>query len=344
MSGETLFADLTAGLRVDYTGDIANQPGEGVITKTWIDPDWHYEYVTVELDDGREVSTTTRAFNGPGKRFEIAEDQTAPEDRASEATVAEVVALLDSFKLGTARRPANLDVLLINDGLAHVCAAGSWWSVSDNGGELMVELLNSGELRAIPLSAGRRNLNASTVASRVACALRREPIDFETEISDDRHALLSGTYVAEREHGPFWVSHLTPEQHARTCGYWFTVTESATPHTAFATREGLDTWMRLRGLELDQDLPHEGSARILGTYRERCYMDPAQFEAVDSGRLFRTLDNAEYTLGKITEDADGVRVVHYVNVNSSRVKFDYSESVALEHAGWIDVVVGDTGR
>jgi hypothetical protein len=44
----------------------------------------------------------------------------------------------------------------------------------------------------------------------------------------------------------------------------------------------------------------------------------------------RQLDNAEYTLGKVTQDADGVRTVHYLNCNvHDRVRFPYFESDAL---------------
>ena len=38
---------------------------------------------------------------------------------------------------------------------------------------------------------------------------------------------------------------LDPEQHKRTCGYWFIVTNGAMAHTAFATRgDGRDTAKR----------------------------------------------------------------------------------------------------
>lgn len=130
----------------------------------------------------------------------------------------------------------------------------------------------------------------------------------------------------------FWVSRLTAEQRARTCGYWYTVTTyGATPHTAFKTRAGLDRWMRERGLKLTggEALDNEsgGTCRIEGTYRTNSHLYDADTFADLSGELTRTLSNGDYVVAVITTDYDGIRTVHTLNPNvRGRVVYDYRES------------------
>ena len=87
---------------------------------------------------------------------------------------------------------------------------------------------------------------------------------------------------------------LAPEQHARTCNYWYTITSGwGTPHTAFETERGLRRWLRERGLEID-------------------------------GELTKVLDNAEYTLGILTRNDEGNVVVNHLNCNvRTRQAFEY---------------------
>lgn len=187
------FDDLHAGLRIDYTGDAANLPGEGVVVRTWIDSGFGYQFVAVKLDDGREMRVMVNSFNGPGRRFEISEDQTPPAERQQEATVDAVVAMLPHFNLSDGVRPTNFLSARIRDGWYHLEVCGVWWSISNNGGEFMVGELNSSEhRRAVPLSSGSRNLNEATVAHRVAQVLRGEAIDYGFLISDDEQEVLAG--------------------------------------------------------------------------------------------------------------------------------------------------------
>jgi len=126
---------------------------------------------------------------------------------------------------------------------------------------------------------------------------------------------------------------ITPEQHARTCGYWYLVRQNHGPYKAFATLGAFYRWAEERGLSVDADkIPVRGEFSyqpIVGEFREERYMDSNAFEAIQ-GSETRQLDNAAYTLGKITTDADGVRTVHYLNCNvRTRPVFDYWESDAL---------------
>lgn len=132
------------------------------------------------------------------------------------------------------------------------------------------------------------------------------------------------------EYGSLRVASLNPEQHERTCGYWYTVTSGAMAHTAFATREGLDQWLRERNLSLRNDLPARGEwgvSAIVGTYRRRSTMDVDEFEAIEPIIATPVMSNGAYTLGLITEDSDGVRTVHYLNPNvRSRLVFDHART------------------
>jgi hypothetical protein len=144
-------------------------------------------------------------------------------------------------------------------------------------------------------------------------------------------------------HGNLYAASLTPQQHAGTCGYWFTVTSGATAHTAFSTRAGLDRWMAERGLSLEGELPEAGTSgftRITGEYRSASHGefasdDPCEgMRESESWRALRpmaasaTLSNGRYTLALITEE-DGVRTVHTLNPNvKTRVEFDRRNAAA----------------
>lgn len=124
---------------------------------------------------------------------------------------------------------------------------------------------------------------------------------------------------------------ITPEQHARTCGYWYLVQNNHAPYKAFATLAAFYRWADERELSIDT-VPTHGVYSyqpITGQFREACYMDANALEAIQ-GVETRQLDNAAYTLGKITTDADGVRTVHYLNCNvKTRPVFDYWQSDAM---------------
>lgn len=136
------------------------------------------------------------------------------------------------------------------------------------------------------------------------------------------------TYI--REYDNLRATSLTREAHERTCGYWFTVTSGATAHTAFRTRAELDTWLAERGLTLAplgwawengkhvptplRDAGEFSTVEIIGRYRVSMDRDAERFNAIVPLLETRVMDNGEWTPAKVTE-ADGVRTVHYMNVN-----------------------------
>lgn len=131
-----------------------------------------------------------------------------------------------------------------------------------------------------------------------------------------------------RTHSGLHVTSLNEEQHERTCGYWYTVTVGAMAHTAFATRDGLMRWLTERGLTLKFGLPATktfGSSPVVGTYHERSYLDDAdEFGLLRPVLATAVMSNGDYTLGLITEDAEGVRTVHSLNPNvKSRYVFEH---------------------
>ena len=68
---------------------------------------------------------------------------------------------------------------------------GVWHFVHDNGGELMVERVNSGELAvAVPLTWFGIRLNDATVAMRLAMVLRGEPINYDERMDEEDEQIL----------------------------------------------------------------------------------------------------------------------------------------------------------
>lgn len=128
------------------------------------------------------------------------------------------------------------------------------------------------------------------------------------------------------------ICALTQEQHERTCGYWYTVQNAMTAHTAFATKAEAMRWLERRGLTIEHELPETGQhgfQKIFGSYRRISHMDVSTFETLQ-GEMIPCLDNAQYTKGVITTDADGVRTVHHLNCNVTREIYDYQQTRQAE--------------
>ena len=130
---------------------------------------------------------------------------------------------------------------------------------------------------------------------------------------------MTGTFANLR------VVRLTPEHHARTCGYWYTVTDNCTAHTAFETRAALDEWLRLAGMTLDGPLEKGGAgAWAVGSIRYILHMSQQDLDAIE-GEPFAGLQNGDYTLYK-AHYIDGVRVHSCCNPNvRDRLRFDYRQ-------------------
>lgn len=81
---KTEWEALQEGVRVYYTGDMANSPDHGTITlRRPIDPRWKYKQVDIALDDGRTMrGIGIESFQpSPGRRFWLAADWQADRDR-----------------------------------------------------------------------------------------------------------------------------------------------------------------------------------------------------------------------------------------------------------------------
>lgn len=147
----------------------------------------------------------------------------------------------------------------------------------------------------------------------------------------------TGRLPVTQTHSAMWLCALDPQQHERTCGYWYTVTEGGgTPHTAFRTRAAALDWLALRGLSIDGDLPEigkHGVFKVAGQYRTAMHLDYGPFFALEGVEIM-TLSNAEVTLGIITTDADGLHTVHTLNPNlRRRPQFPYLAARRAEDAG-----------
>lgn len=126
------------------------------------------------------------------------------------------------------------------------------------------------------------------------------------------------------------VTSLTPEQHQRTCNYWYVVQHSWGPHTAFTTRTGLNRWLSERGLEIEQEsLANNGvhsTVQVKGEYATEMHSSYDKFFGLANVVLeTKDLSNGDYTLARITQDENGVRTVHTLNPNCRhRPTFDYN--------------------
>jgi hypothetical protein len=122
-----------------------------------------------------------------------------------------------------------------------------------------------------------------------------------------------------------WLTSLTPEQHERTCDYWYTITQAGTPHTAFRTREALFRWLARRGLTMTADLaPHgkHSTQRLSGEYEKRSHMNAADMPRNWIEPPFLAMDNGQYTEAVATFE-NGRRVIHTMNCNAARPVFDH---------------------
>jgi len=133
----------------------------------------------------------------------------------------------------------------------------------------------------------------------------------------------------------YWCS-LTPELSEERGRYRYLVTEGATSHVAFRRRTSFERWLLERGLVIHDIIPQEGEyghGKIDGIYCKRSWMDRESFEALEPVRVVRVMDNAKYTVGKVTEEiirGQKVCVVNYLNVNvPNRPTLDYNESKRL---------------
>ena len=133
------------------------------------------------------------------------------------------------------------------------------------------------------------------------------------------------------EHSRKQVTALTPEQHEKTCNYWYTVTSGATAHTAFTTKAGLMRWLDERGLTLDGELPETrgewANTDVAGEYLTTSHGEfssteehPYRMVEDDAWHQIAPvvttwgMSNGRYTVAKISED-NGVRTVHILNPN-----------------------------
>ena len=111
-------------------------------------------------------------------------------------------------------------------------------------------------------------------------------------------------------------------------GNLYLVTSGSRSHFAFRTKEGVQNWMSERGLRLSEELPNAGIAKnlsIIGGYRCCQYRNVEEFNALPAEHKCKVLDNAQFTLGKITEE-NGLKVIHSLLPCSDRIVFDYDHS------------------
>jgi len=135
-------------------------------------------------------------------------------------------------------------------------------------------------------------------------------------------------------YGHLGLNCLTPEQRARTCDYWYTVTSRNAAYTAFRTREALDFFLDLHGIAISSPIPRDygtwAHIPLVGETRQVMHGDSAQMPA--SGRRVLHMSNGDYTLGIAVPDDKGV-VIHFVGPSAERVVFHHGLARAFQDAG-----------
>ncbi len=137
--------------------------------------------------------------------------------------------------------------------------------------------------------------------------------------------------ISTQKYDGLMICALTPEQHARTCDYWYTVTTHGfTTHTAFTTRGALLGWLHERGLTIDDSaIPEQGKHAVVpvkGAYRTAMHLGSYDGFFALRGRRTKVMSNASVTLAIITDDEDGLKTVHYLNPNmQDRPVFPWSD-------------------
>ena len=129
-------------------------------------------------------------------------------------------------------------------------------------------------------------------------------------------------------YGELNLTCITPEQHLRTCGYWYLVYNRSTSHTAFRTKEHLFLWLKERGLTINEPIPEKRgtfqSQDIVGSYAKLMMGYESHWDDIrDHIEVCKVLSNGKYTEGKITLNDDGIRIINYLNPNCNRMAFHY---------------------
>ena len=132
------------------------------------------------------------------------------------------------------------------------------------------------------------------------------------------------------------IAALDQRLHANTCGYWYTVTDSGTAHTAFRTRVAALAWLAALGLSIEGELEQvgtHGTHVIIGEYRRECVMCSEESFADLPGLPVAVLENGSFRSGKLTE-IDGLRVLYSSNANNKwDTPSDYKMCSKMQNEG-----------
>lgn len=133
------------------------------------------------------------------------------------------------------------------------------------------------------------------------------------------------------EHTRMYIDRLSADEIAEGNGYSYIVTKDSRGHAAFRTQTALCKWLDERGLHLEEtglSAEESRSIRVLGAYQRIVHTSYDEFFSL-SGKHIRVLDNAEFTLGILTQ-LGSTRCVHVLNCNlRHRPVFDFKESMDL---------------
>ena len=132
------------------------------------------------------------------------------------------------------------------------------------------------------------------------------------------------------------ITSLTPEQKSRTCGYWYTVTNGGTAHTAFQTKDAALSWLRSLNLTINEELAKEGQfqhQKITGSYIKALIMTDADGWDALPGIPTVALENGQYRPAKL-DGVGEIRVLYTCNANNKWAKeYDYNLCRKMQNQG-----------
>lgn len=131
-----------------------------------------------------------------------------------------------------------------------------------------------------------------------------------------------------------FLCSLDKDQHARTCGYWYTVTTNSTSLTAFRTKAALLLWLGEHGIKPTAHIPDEGEhscQHLIGAYKV-VYADQATFYRL-AGVHTAAIHNGKYRPAVILHDDMGERTVYIAHFDGAP-ELDYKTHDRHYNGGW----------
>lgn len=118
--------------------------------------------------------------------------------------------------------------------------------------------------------------------------------------------------------------HYDEQRAKQTAGpYQYVIQNKGMSYVAFCNLSSMMMWMEERGLSLDKMIDVNSWVNVQGKHREVAHMETVANFNLRGGRRSMIMSNGDWTECVINDD-DGIRTIHYLNVNvRDRKVFDW---------------------